>query len=203
MIDLPEAPNSLLAELLLDTMRQKGQLTALVTSDSMAPLIRSGDQIVIVHANSDDLAPGEIVVISVANDLIVHRYWKTSQIAGELFLLTRGDRLADFDPLLAKSSLVGLVHKRIRNRSVVNFRKTPGRQINKVIFRFLGLEAKLTGMDTSAESRHSSLVSYRQKKSKRVESIQQRAIRRLFNLAAGILAYSLEFSTRKLEVDQQ
>lgn len=201
LIDLPETPNSLPAELLVDTVRQKGQLTALVTSDSMAPLIRNGDLIVIVNANSDDLAPGEIVVISAANELIVHRYWKSKRIAGELFLLTKGDRLADFDPLLPKSSLVGLVHERIRKRSAVNFSKTPGRQISKILFRFLGIEAKLTGLDTSAELQQSSTISYRQKKSKKVESIQQRAIRRLFNLAARILSYGLEFSARKLEVD--
>ncbi len=84
-------------------------------------------------------------MIQVENDLIVHRYWRSQEAKERLFLVTKGDRLNQFDPLMPVESFIGQVTKRYRNQKVMTLLKPSGLQMNKLLYHLLRFEVKVKG----------------------------------------------------------
>ncbi|MCA9990591.1 MAG: S26 family signal peptidase, partial [Anaerolineales bacterium] len=66
---------SLVAELLQESL-QRGQTPFVtITSNSMAPLLRRGDQIGLEALPAGQLRPGDIILLRAPGELVCHRYW--------------------------------------------------------------------------------------------------------------------------------
>lgn len=138
---MAELDPPLLAALLRDALRQGKEPMLTVTSDSMAPLIRRGDQIRLAAAAPTDLQPGDIIVIGGRHELLTHRYWGRLGDGPDAPLLTRGDRPRDYDPPAPVDQLVGRVVARRRAQRVLPLCSGAGEWLNGRLARLAALDA--------------------------------------------------------------
>ncbi len=103
-----------LATLLQAGLQDGRQATLTVTSNSMSPLIRRGDQVWIVAA-SRPLQPGDIITFRSADGLLTHRFGGYVPGVGPLLMITRGDKPVLFDAPTQAANLVGQVIGRQRH----------------------------------------------------------------------------------------
>ena len=134
---------SLIVDLLHQSMDDGKSPSLVVVSDSMAPLILSGDQVQIAPITHEALVAGDVVVVSGSQELLTHRFWGLLATENELQLITKGDRPQHFDQPRNVDTLVGLVISRKRNSRLLNFRKGIGRWLNWLLTRLASLEIRL------------------------------------------------------------
>ena len=184
----PESREIPSALLLRESLHQFGQTTALVSSNSMAPLLRQGDKIIIVDTQWVSLQTGDIVVMQAKQDLIAHRYWGSQQANEEYLLITRGDRLASFDPLMPESFLVGRVAGRVRNQRAISLSKAPGSTVNRLLLKLLRLEIKMIGQSMPNDAQ----LIPEQVESNKSGQFERRIIHGLFFFLARLLVLFIE-----------
>jgi signal peptidase I len=78
-----------------------------VRGNSMRPLLRDGDAVLVEHT-ACVVQPGDIVVVRTQAGLVVHRVLR--RLPGAT-LITRGDNTAAADPPIAEAALVGRVSR--------------------------------------------------------------------------------------------
>ena len=140
---MPSLEPALIHDLLQESMQQGKQPFVNVISDSMAPLIRQGDQVRIAPVKIEELEPGDIVVVSSESYLITHRYWGLFNQLGEAKLITKGDRPGNFDRPAPASQLVGRVVARRRNDRLLRLMNGPGQWLNRQLTRLAALDIRL------------------------------------------------------------
>lgn len=127
------SPESALVIELLETALSQGQSVWLnVSSNSMRPLLRRGDQIALVACGVEHIQVGDVVVMRSMPELLVHRCracWVAED--GEYYLITRGDRAAVGDPTWPASALLGRVAARRRAGRTLNLTAGPGRWLHR------------------------------------------------------------------------
>jgi len=119
-----------LADLLKELLAAGRQMTLTVSSDSMAPLLRPGDQVVVTPVSLDLLTPGDVVTMTAVPDLLTHRFWGLSP-DGSPRLLTRGDRPLTFDSPRPVSDLIGRIYLRRRDGADLALDKGLGGWLNR------------------------------------------------------------------------
>ncbi|MFC1893831.1 S24/S26 family peptidase [Chloroflexota bacterium] len=95
-------------ELWVELYARKGIGWLPVLTDSMAPLIRSGDQVLVSQVLAEQIHFGDIVVFRRNGDLIVHRVFKKWRNAEGIFFGEKGDS-AQVQGLLAAGKVIGRV----------------------------------------------------------------------------------------------
>lgn len=81
-----------------------------VTSESMAPLIAPGDEVIVAAAPPETLRPGDLIVAAApGRPFVVHRLVALHRQGDELRLVTQGDRSAAPDPAWPAEAVVGRV----------------------------------------------------------------------------------------------
>lgn len=130
-------------QLLIEALEQNRLPFVHVRSDSMAPLLRQGDQIQLGPVGPDGPAVGDIIVTGVAEDLLAHRFWGIKLLEGRPCLLTRGDRLAYYDPYTPEAHLRAIVVARRRTGRLLPLRLGPGARLNRALTLLAGYEARL------------------------------------------------------------
>lgn len=138
------------AELLRYSLQQGQQPFVTITSDSMAPLLRRGDQVQIEAAPWQALQPGDVVLVQAAVDLLTHRYWGSAPQEQIVWLLLRGDRPLDFDGLLPASHLIGRVIGRRRQHHLLDLQQGAGRWLNRHLAHLSRFEIRLFGAAATA-----------------------------------------------------
>jgi hypothetical protein len=134
---------ALIADLLRDSM-DKGQNPFLnVISDSMAPLVNSGDQVQIAPILFDRLHRGDVVVLTGLTELLTHRFWGLIGDHGNANLITKGDRPQHFDPPHSADTLVGLVVARRRGGRLLHLKSGLGAWLNRQLTRLAALDLSL------------------------------------------------------------
>ena len=83
----PPVFNELWEELLI----KHGTCWAKVVSDSMYPVIKRGNQVLVEKADPDQVRFGDIVVFRRSGTLVTHRVIGKSKLGGEYHLLEKGD----------------------------------------------------------------------------------------------------------------
>lgn len=123
--------SSHLTALLRDSLQNGRQPYLTVTSNSMAPLIRAGDRIIITAAGAN-LQPGDILTFETSSGLLTHRFWGFLPGNGreQPQFITRGDKPLWFDPPLEPAHLVGRVCARQRGERLLDLEKGRGRWLN-------------------------------------------------------------------------
>jgi hypothetical protein len=133
----------LAADLLLEALGDGRHPYLTVRSDSMAPLLRRGDQIQLCPLSACALFVGEIIVLGTPEDLLAHRYWGSLETDGSSFVLTRGDRLAFFDPISPKAQVQAVVTMRRRAGRHLALDDGAGKWLNRRLARLADLEARV------------------------------------------------------------
>ena len=140
----------LLADMLKESMARGLTPNLTLTSNSMSPLLRAGDQVQIEAADPATLQIGDIVTLVDRDNgaqLLTHRVWGMRAHAGEVELVTRGDRPLLFDAPLPAHKLVGRVTARRRGAGRLALRAGMGQRLNQFLARLAGAELRwLTGL---------------------------------------------------------
>lgn len=112
----------------------QGRLALLeVSSNSMQPLLRQGDEIGVVAARPDQLQIGDVVVFGDNAHFTTHRYWGHQDHR----LLSRGDASTVFDPPWLPAALLGRVVMRQRREHKLWLDRGRGQWLNQALFRLL------------------------------------------------------------------
>jgi len=82
-----------------------------VESESMSPLLRTGDKLLLQAASVDDLRVGDIITLQQTDHLLTHRFYGMKNG----LLRTRGDRNLAMDGLQPPDRLLGKIVERERN----------------------------------------------------------------------------------------
>jgi len=115
-----------------------------VTSDSMAPLIAPGDEVVVAAAPPETLRPGDLVVAGVpGGPFVVHRLIALRRQGEVLWLITQGDRSAAPDPAWAAEALIGRVVAVVRAGRTLDLRRGRGRVLAQAQGALARLEAAI------------------------------------------------------------
>lgn len=140
---MPTLSPTTLAELLQHSL-ERGKLPYVtVTSNSMAPLLKAGDQVAISRTSAGELQPGDVIMLETTAELMTHRYWQQWQQNGQSYLLTRGDRLIPFDSPWPSGRLIGRVIARRRGQHQLALDSGPGEWLNRRLTGIIRLEMKL------------------------------------------------------------
>lgn len=107
-----------LSQALKDQVRERGSVLIEGTGNSMRPLIRSGQKVLVTRFDPDSLAVGDLVLFQLPEGLAVHRIVRVISQPERRFLC-RGDRCLNYDPLVGPEDIIGKV--RLIGK-VVNFR---------------------------------------------------------------------------------
>ena len=134
---------SVTTELLIQSLQQGARPFLTVTSNSMSPLIRQGDEIQVVLVSHDELDAGDIIVVGDADGFLAHRYWSTYSGDGVSYLVLRGDRITNFDPPYPTSQLIGRVNARRRNKRTLDLSHGIGRRLNLILKNVAALAVPL------------------------------------------------------------
>lgn len=149
---MTELDSVLVGELLRQSMCQGQYPLVTVVSDSMAPMIRRGERISIAPTSLEQLAPGDIVVVSSATKLVTHRFWGLVRQDGRCQLLTKGDRSRHFDLPSTSEDLIGRVTARWRDDRLLPLTFGLGLWLNRRLAKLALLEIRLfansAGMDS-------------------------------------------------------
>jgi signal peptidase I len=136
---------SILAEMLRQSLQQ-GQTTRLtVSSNSMAPLLRQGDHIILEATTAERLVKGDIITLATASEMMTHRFCGEETITGQRYLLTRGDRPLLWDAPWPVEALIGRVNGRLRYHRYLRLSSGAGLWLNRQLYRLNRLEDKWWG----------------------------------------------------------
>lgn len=100
-----------------------------VTSDSMAPLLLPGDEVMVAAAPPETLRPGDLVVAATPGRafFVVHRLVALHREGDGFWLVTRGDRSSTPDPAWPAEAIVGRVVAVVRAGQTLDLRRGRGR----------------------------------------------------------------------------
>lgn len=121
---------TLLASLLRESMNEGQQPQLTINSNSMAPLLQSGDQIILTPVTPEQIQPGDLLTLTTESDLLTHRYWGHWHQGDTVCLLTRGDRPLLYDKPWPIDSLIGRVIARQRQGKVLALEQGRGKWLN-------------------------------------------------------------------------
>jgi len=136
-------------EMLKDSLANGRQPLLTVTSNSMSPLIKKGDQILLSNTSTSQLSPGDIITIEKEKYLLTHRLYCISESGT---LSTRGDRPQQFDSPTSIINLIGRVIAVKRKNKCLYLNKGLGKKLNDHIAWLASLEAKLLHKPASISS---------------------------------------------------
>jgi len=143
---MSELDSAVVSQLLRHSLKEGKKPYVTVSSNSMLPLLRRGDQIQLTDVTLEELQPGDIIVLGAPVELMVHRFWGFLRRESDPGLLTKGDHLIHFDPSAPAVALIGRVIRRQRGNRELNLTTGFGRWLNQRISDIVALELRLLGM---------------------------------------------------------
>ena len=150
MVDLEPG---LISDLLRQSMEEGKAPYLNVISDSMSPLIVSGDQVQISSASHDSLNVGDVVVVQGSKELLTHRFWDLITVDHKVQIITKGDRPQHFDHPHDAGTLVGLVTARRRNQRLMDFTQGAGKWLNRRLITLARLDYQLFSTSVPSTSK--------------------------------------------------
>jgi len=117
-------------ELLIDALSNSRHVKFEVVSNSMAPILNPGDQVIVESKTDESFLSGDIVVFNQSTELIVHRLlsFDDNDLAQTL-----GDNHLHIDPPVIRAEIIGRVVKIIKRDRVVDLVKMEWVTINRFI----------------------------------------------------------------------
>ena len=168
---------ALLVDLLRDSLTEGKQPRLTVVSGSMSPLLEVGDQVLLGEASAEILSPGDIIVVAENHATLTHRYWRQYSEDGQTWLITRGDRVATWDPPHRANDLIGRVVARARDGETVTLDSGAGALANRRLANIAKIDNRVLARTQAASFG---------------QSILRRVMRRALRAWAGfILRFSI------------
>lgn len=87
---------------------RREKTTCTIAGNSMAPLIRDGDSLVVEHGNQG-IRRGDVVLFKTPEKLYAHRVVRVKRRKGTTSFLVKGDSSAAFDGLITREHILGKV----------------------------------------------------------------------------------------------
>lgn len=137
---------TLLAALLKESIGKGQQPQLTINSNSMAPLLRSGDRIILGSVTLEQLRPGDLLTLTIEPYPITHRYWGQWHHADAIHLLTRGDRPLLFDRPWPVDCLIGRVVARERQGKLLSLQQGWGKWLNDRLAWLVRAESQWLGL---------------------------------------------------------
>ncbi len=191
---MPDIDPQIIAELTIVSLREGKNPFVTVTSNSMAPLIRTGDELQIAAVAVSELKPGDIIALDTGDGMLAHRYWNLIQGRDKDLLLTKGDSSVEFDPPFELAKYVGLIIARKRGDSSLSFNEIPARRLNRLVFQLLKFDHRFTGAKTLS---YSAKLKFQVEKEHKVNRrIVKRTIHFLVYLLVRMITLLLDFTVR-------
>lgn len=135
--------HSVMVELLKEGMAKGTMPFLTVTSNSMSPLLRQGDEIGLEAVGMSEIRAGDLLVLQEQETFTTHRFWGMLRKKGENMLVTRGDRTLHFDRPWATQQIVGRVVVRRRGQKLLWLNRGRGRRLNHWLARLAQWENRL------------------------------------------------------------
>ena len=117
--------HALECELAGEVLTSSGSLRLRVTGWSMLPAISPGHTLVIEPARSESVGQGDIVLFRRDGRLFAHRVSGKSGSASDFQIVTQGDGMANPDPPVSSSQLLGKVSFLVRDGRCLELAQTP------------------------------------------------------------------------------
>lgn len=111
-------------------LRDGAELTLVGRGRSMWPVISPGDRVV---AGRGTPRPGDIVLLRTDAGIVTHRL--VAVLTDPARLVARGDWLDDDDAPVAHEDLLGVVHRIVKGRLIVDLRTRRGALLQRALFR--------------------------------------------------------------------
>ena len=125
-----------IVEMLASRAKIREPIRIRVTSQSMAPLINTGDMILVESVPVQEIACGEIVIFKNGSDLLTHRLVSKKGDS----LITKGDANLFPDGRLSSQEVIGWVTAIERKARIIDLRKLRWRIGNRLIARISLIE---------------------------------------------------------------
>lgn len=103
--------------LVLPMLLNGGSLLAVVKGYSMLPTLREGDVVLLEKTPPDSIKPGDIVIYSAGDRLIIHRVIDVEVRDGRYYYVTKGDNNSVPDLIYFEDGL-GVPYERVLGRVV-------------------------------------------------------------------------------------
>ncbi len=129
-----EIENEIISEIVAQALKQGQRPFVTVSSSSMVPLLKVGDNIRLAPVSIQDLSPGEIVVLETRDGMLAHRFLGLDSRQGKQILVTKGDRLEKLDPPIFSDKLIGRVISRRRGRRTISLDRGFAKFINHLLY---------------------------------------------------------------------
>jgi signal peptidase I len=129
-----EIEKEILTEIVAQALKQGQRPFVTISSNSMVPLLKVGDDIQLAPASAQELTPGEIVVLETRDGLLAHRFLGLDSKQEMSILVTKGDRLGKLDPPIISDKLIGRVISRRRGRQTIYLDKGIAKFINHLLY---------------------------------------------------------------------
>jgi hypothetical protein len=131
---MDEIDKEIITEIVAQALKQGQRPFVTVSSNSMVPLLKVGDDIQLAPASVQDLTPGELVVLETRDGLLAHRFLGLDSSQEKPILLTKGDRLEKLDPPIFSDKLIGRVISRRRFRRAIYLDRGFAKFINHLLY---------------------------------------------------------------------
>lgn len=124
--------NRILSARALEILLERGTATIEISSASMSPELRPGDEVLVEKAGASELRTGDVVVLNAGGTARIHRFLHRK---GGRKIVTKGDALARKDPPLKAEALVGIARGKIHGKTKLPFnrKKAVGLAIKGII----------------------------------------------------------------------
>ena len=117
--------HALKCELAVEVLSSSGRLRLRVTGWSMLPAIFPDDTLVIEPTSSESVGKGDIVLFRRDRQLFAHRVSGKSSGASDFQIVIQGDGMANPDPSVSSSQLLGRVSFVVRDGRCLELAQTP------------------------------------------------------------------------------
>jgi len=162
------------------------EITLHVISDSMAPTIVVGDRVLVSAVTSAGLIPGDIVLFAKGDYLYTHRFVRAVE---DGTIITKGDRLKNFDLPLAQHLLVGKVNAIYHGNVKNDLRHGWHRWLNWLYGKLLLIQWLLVRTDRNINQRFPG----------RCCALFFKKIIRMLHYLHQIIAYALHLKSRNFD----
>lgn len=102
-----------------EALQSWGALKVRATGVSMLPTLWPGDVLTVQSVRPEQVEPGEIVLYMRQDRFFIHRIVSKNLTRDEAYLVTRGDCMAEDDPPVGRSDLLGKVTEVRRSGSIL------------------------------------------------------------------------------------
>jgi|Deesub1362A_J573_1020465.scaffolds.fasta_scaffold02471_3 signal peptidase I len=106
--EMSEALKSLNKKIVEESLKRNGKVWVKIEGRSMEPVIKKGDRVLVEEKKAGEITPGDVILYSVDESLIVHRAVGRFFYSGKWFFLEKGE-LGEGIGRISEESLLGRV----------------------------------------------------------------------------------------------